>query len=332
MAQWGILGQGEQWVNTGADGFMEDRSVHDKQQRYHSHQQEDQAGVQDDHVILNENANIMKKSKSNHELLEHSNIIGGSSVKKRQSRLARSRRRANPMTSQYDTSTYMHTNIVVGNTRGGRIITSPPALVAWSVDAIRVVRDQLYRAGNFTLEVPYAENWPREEFYMHGREPSSLECDRDRTLPLWATMDYSSPMPVSNFNDVPSSSKQLLETTYSNNTCNAEADEVASNVSSNQNKNNLIISNLPLMADEVNELLNEIDVQIAEQRKRRLEKLRPPSRWKRNWYFAALGAPVAGYVVYTLAKDNWGVILLKHFLSKMKSFYAEHVYEPLTDM
>uniref|UniRef100_A0A7S2LGP4 Uncharacterized protein n=1 Tax=Leptocylindrus danicus TaxID=163516 RepID=A0A7S2LGP4_9STRA len=338
VAQWGVLGQGEQWVKTGADGFMEDRSVHTSNETN---------AMTTTPIIKKQSTarNIMTRSKSGHELLEHSNIIGattpGSIVRKKSNR--RQRQQQQSRKNNAGNAMYMHTdtNIVVGNTRGGRIITSPPALVAWSVDAVRVIRDQLYRAGNFNMEVPYAENWPREEYYMHGREPSSHDMDRDHVLPLWATMDSSRPCSSSASNG----NRALLES-YSNannlddlNT-SVEADEVASNGSSSNhhqlttlnNKTNLAISNLVLMSEEVNELLNEIDVQMAEQRKRRLEKLRPPSRWKRNWYFAALGAPVAGYVVYTLAKDNWGIILLKHVLSKMKSFYAEHVYEPLTDI
>ena len=56
----------------------------------------------------------------------------------------------------------------------------------------------------------------------------------------------------------------------------------------------IVISDLQLMAAEVTEILNSMERYLRLQRKRRLDKLKPPSRLIRNWYIAAFTMPVIG--------------------------------------
>ena len=209
---------------------------------------------------------------------------------------------------------YGHSNIVVGNTRGGRIITDPCALTAWSIDAIRVVRDQLYRAGDFSLELPHASNWPQEEYYLKRRNQGKKMRKysigwNDSSLPLWAIED----------SEIPCSSDRSISF-------------VDNSDDNRKQPPTIVLHDIEMLSKEVNDLLVEIEEQIAQQRIRRFDKLKPPSRWRRNWYMVAIGAPVGFYIGYKLLKDRFGISLLKQVFSKMSAFYAEHVSEPITDM
>ena len=65
------------------------------------------------------------------------------------------------------------------NARGGRVLNDDAALAAWSVDAIRVVRDQLYRARNVSNQpLPFVQNWMRYVFrkiFMHSSKLVRVE-------------------------------------------------------------------------------------------------------------------------------------------------------------
>jgi len=205
---------------------------------------------------------------------------------------------------------YGYSNIVVGNTRGGKIISDSSAHAAWSIDAMRVIRDQLYRAGHPTLELPFSFNWPQEQYYIRERKRSLKVNSRSRSdsfgyaneaLPLWATRNSV----LGGYTE-----SSLIE-----------------------NESNFIsISDIFLLCEEVKGLINAMNIQMSLQRSRRLDKLKPPSSLIRNWVFYAMGAPVGLYAFYKLVKDRWGISLCKHFMTKMASFYAEHVREPITDM
>lgn len=71
---------------------------------------------------------------------------------------------------------------------------------------------------------------------------------------------------------------------------------------------------------------------MQQQRKRRLDKLKPPSRIRRNWYILAFGVPIAGYMAYNLTKENRGLKLAKEIYQQTISFCAEHISEPLQSM
>jgi len=106
---------------------------------------------------------------------------------------------------------YVDSLLYVRNQKGGAIMKNDSALAAWSIDAIRIVRYQLYNAGSGVAPLPNYQNWPKEKehFYSydlypsnHRKRPSlgdsmmSMEDVnifddnhyQDNDLPLWATM------------------------------------------------------------------------------------------------------------------------------------------------
>lgn len=93
-----------------------------------------------------------------------------------------------------------------------------------------------------------------------------------------------------------------------------------------------IIQDIKSMADEVNGILNSMEKYMSIQRKRRLQKLKPPSRMYRNWYIAAMAVPVTGYVAYKLMQGNVGSRLAAEVYAKICTFFAEHVSEPIVSM
>ena len=175
----------------------------------------------------------------------------------------------------------------VSNSRGGSILVDEDELATWSIDGIKVVRDQLYRAAVPGAQLPCYDNWPNEVRHFNGDTVGhSDEIDH----PAWASTKGTkatdkSPLPI-------------------------------------------VINNLPGMADEVSALLQSIELNLDQQRQRRLNKLRPPSNLRRNWYMIALGIPTAAYATYHVCKDHGGYFLLKEFLAKIGQFYNEHVSEP----
>lgn len=92
------------------------------------------------------------------------------------------------------------------------------------------------------------------------------------------------------------------------------------------------IHDIKSMADEVGQILNSMETYMNKQRRRRLEKLRPPSRISRNWYFAAIAIPFAGYVTYKLTQRDLGSRIAAEAYDKISKFFAEHVSEPLVSM
>ncbi len=58
--------------------------------------------------------------------------------------------------------------------------------------------------------------------------------------------------------------------------------------------NSDIVIEIQLMAAAATEILNSMEQYLRLQRKRRLDKLKPPSRLIRNWYIAAFTMPVIG--------------------------------------
>jgi hypothetical protein len=75
----------------------------------------------------------------------------------------------------YEKQTSSHAHVFVGKKHGGGIYVDDPAFLAeWSVDAMKLIRKQLNRAGNGRVSIPFFENWT---------DASNRELD----LPLWAS-------------------------------------------------------------------------------------------------------------------------------------------------
>ena len=250
---------------------------------------------------------------------------------------------------------YAESHLFVKNVRGGEIVSNDPALAAWAIDAIRVVRDQLYSAGNGVNPLPFYENWPREQRHFdngqnqeetstarlgdsmmsqgtHGAfEDDAYEGVLD--IPLWATCDVGYDASNSSSLHVGKESTGDLSCILSNSEILIEEGKHAAHpkkdIETQDTVGDVVISDLSLMAAEVTEILNSMEMYMMLQRKRRLDKLKPPSRIVRNWYVAAIGIPIAGYVAYNLTKGNLGARLASEVYQKIVSFCAEHVSEPL---
>jgi len=222
----------------------------------------------------------------------------------------------------FNHSTLVGTN--VSNSPGGSIVVDQEALTTWSIDAIRVIRDQLYRAvGSGVRELPFVENWPREK--RHFRDGGDGNGDaataafvNELDLPLWAREK--------------SPSRSDVETSDASRRAAADAaatESVNVSPSSNISLSNIIISDLNNMSNEVSALLQSIEVHLEQQRARRLHRLRPRSRLRRNWYLFAIGMPIGTYALYKLTKEHGGFYLLQRCFAKMADIYRDHVFEPL---
>jgi len=282
---------------------------------------------------------------------------------------------------------------VAGDSQGIKI--NGPALAAWSVDAIRVVRDHLYRAGGNHCPLPYFEHWPREEIHFldgdgnvdiiqndkndadnrnsknlesidgNSREvPSAILTDSmfsvdaakvfkneslhypkqniTKNLPTWAATSHDTEststthqsrrdFDSNKVGDTIHPEKGILPiSTTSHIKVDAINNQLLSQNSVERNDgNNIVITDLTRMASEVNEILNSMEVYMKMQRKRRMDKLKPPSRLMRNWYVAVVTAPLLTYIGYKLTKGNVGIHLAKEVYKKIAVFCAEHISEPL---
>lgn len=227
---------------------------------------------------------------------------------------------------------YEESHLFVRNVRGGEIQSNDEALAAWTIDAIRVVRDQLYGAGNALKPLPYFENWPREYRHFAMGMGNNLDMSTTRLgdsiindevrlvfkdnddnidLPLWATVGMGTEHEL----------RDGLEITSDGISVNSSVDKME-------------ITDLNLMASEVAELLNSMETNMSLQRRRRLEKLRPPSLLARSWYIAAIILPIIGYSTYRFVQTEDKIFgtFVQDVYYKVCSFCAEHVHDPLRAM
>ena len=178
---------------------------------------------------------------------------------------------------------------------------------------MRVIRDQLYRvvpASQGATELPYAEHWPREMSHFRGDNVNNNEA---HDLPSWARYASSS-----------SSTSDAAEISL--------ASLAAAEAAGVNHVSSVIITDLGKMSEEVSAVLECIEVLLEQQRSRRLDWLRPPSRLRRNWYLIALGVPVGAYMMYTLTKEHGWIMLLNTLFSKTADICRDHVFEPLNSI
>ena len=173
---------------------------------------------------------------------------------------------------------------------GGRIVIDEDAQVIWSIDAMRVVRDQLYRASLGVQALPHTSNWPREAKHFSGDENTTTQ---NEDLPVWADVSHL-------ITDArPAATDALSQSKTAEPDIQHKVEDTGSTV----------ISDLSKMSEEVGSLLEAIEVNLYQQRSRRLDKLRPPSRLRRNWYLFAVAIPTALYIGHKLTKEHGGKIL-----------------------
>lgn len=207
-----------------------------------------------------------------------------------------------------------YTNVSVEKYFNGQIVFDDPALAEWSVDAMAIVRNQLYRAANGKVSLPGTANWS---------EGSSLSYD----VPGPVALDPSDEMDVTNESVVPP--RLPLWAKASNIPSFEEEDQ--GNESTN-NHNRVIICDLPLMVAEVSDLLDVMESIMSIQRSRRLDKLKPPHWIRQNWYISAIAFPSFSYLLYKTTSKGYGWVFLKYTAQKFVGFFREHVVDPFFAM
>jgi hypothetical protein len=215
---------------------------------------------------------------------------------------------------------YGHASVFVRKTHGGTILLDDPALVAWSVDAIRVVRTQLYRAGTGLIPLPCAENWKGNagELITEGAEavPSML--------PVWASREKlptSTTLKIEHATIVETEQEDIIG-----------AREGVRETEGQPEEGRIVVTDLNAMASEVSELLDSMEVIMTIQRNRRLEKLKGLPFIRRTWYMAAVGGPVVSYLIYRLLKGGIGMRLASRASQNIRSLFNEHLYGPVCAM
>lgn len=301
VAQWGVLGEGGEWATVaGFDGSMPVEAGDDvdlppsPMRRVHS-------GFID---------NI--ESSAPPELPRQAPTSNVSNL---------------PQHSHHNTLYY--TNVSVKMDHNGRIFIDNPALAEWSVDAMLIVRRQLYRAANGLVVLPFADNWSGDEeipstldpaVEKAGTLPNLTGPDGTTTtsnLPVWASIKTSHATPIS---------QPLHEEEEED---DVEDENVTKETSSDDNRH-VIISDLPLMVSEISELLDVMEPVMGLQRARRLDKLKAPSWLRRNWYFMAASSPVVSYLVYKMLHSGFGP--LRRAANMFRDFFREHVIGPISAM
>ena len=338
VEKWGVLGQGGEWAAVaGGDGGMEEstRSLHERGDS--SLSRESSAGAPQGRSMRDYYSLGLSSSIDNEKSMR---ILG-----------PQSRRR-----STY----YGQAEVMVKNTRGGRIERDDPALAAWTVDALRVIRDQLYKAGNTSLQLPYYENWKDEVDHFARKSSNNLAGELDNgattpirfqsteSLPLWATEDattstYHSPERRDDRrakfratgireHDTPDFPPTIDddEVTGQNDGMDEEVNRFIKSQGTHQAiTGDVMISDLPLFAQEISSLLDSMEVLMQNQRRRRLMKLKPPPRMKRQWYVASVLAPAGGYIALKLFKDGYIKEALQWAAEQLGNFYNEHLSGPI---
>lgn len=221
--------------------------------------------------------------------------------------------KAGRLSNQRRASSIYYTDVSVRNTYNGQIVMDNPALAEWSVDAMALVRNQLYRACNGRVALPFAQNWAHidelslsyasQHNFVDDSTAATTESAADKKLPLWATV-----APHSGDFNAPDENAA------------AEEDVV---------KHRVTISDLPLMVQEVSELLDAMEGIMEIQRNRRLDKLKEPSKLRRLWYVIALTVPSLGYFMFKTRNQQYGLGYLKYAANMLSEFCREHVVSPM---
>jgi len=343
VQQWGVLGQGGQWAAVaGGDGMMDggasQRSISDAERADSTLSRESSAGAPRDGSMRDY---YSIKTRMDDET---------------------STRFISPQGRRRSTY-YGQAEVLVRNSRGGGIERDDPALAAWTVDALRVIRDQLYKAGNRGFQLPYFENWNGEVEYFsrisnasagHGEvDPATtpIRFSSIESLPLWATEDistatYHSPDRSENRRakfhgtgsgergestldeEMPPSIDEGDDRDYQDGGMEKEVQRFIKDVGGGV-AGDVTISDLPLFALEIAALLDSMEVLIQNQRRRRLLKLKPPPRIKRQWYVASIVAPSVGYIALKLFRDGYIKDGLRWAAEQLGNFYNEHLAGPI---
>ncbi|CAB9528536.1 expressed unknown protein [Seminavis robusta] len=335
VAQWGVLGHGGQWATvqgtyvfteeTAAVAAESQRQLLMKEQQQQQEQGQGQGQQQLAESIESvlpaqplERIGLSNQQQQRHRGSRHTHSNANRTSSKRSDRKKWKREKG------------YYASVFVRNEYDGKILMDDATLAEWSVDAMELIRNLLLRASNGKAQLPYEHHWknspppperqssvlttesetgqliveeevqPQEELPLNDNKHGVEEVGANRQLPVWAQW----------------------------------ASKDGNNVEAEPNKeptlddDTVVISNLPLMAAEVSELLNSIEDIMPLQRSRRMRKLRPPSMFRRRWYLTVVAAPTLSYLTYHLISRGYGAELIKATLSKIYLFFEERVYVP----
>lgn len=313
VARWGVLGDGGDFATvTGFDGRMP------------SQEEPDSTPTALDHMPNHPDATPRKGSTSRiprvpsdlGELPLPPPAIGGPDLP-RQAPTSK----VSQLPQQRQPSSIYYTNVSVKNNHGGRIVTDNPALAQWAVDAMSIVRRQLYRAANGQVVLPFAENWAQGDDqslsynsthnFIDDSTAATNESLTQKKLPLWASLESQQSMP-----------------TVDAKLDSMDADDELQEDHTTLGRSRVAISDLPLMVNEVSELLDVMEDIMEIQRARRLQKLKQPSVLRRSWYVVAMGVSSVTYFMYKTREKQYGWVYLKYAGQKLAEFCREHVVSP----
>ena len=333
VAQWGVLGQGGQWDTVqGTYVMTEDTAaVAAESQRQLVANSPGATPSNNNNHERNLSESLESMSALPARPLERIGMVNQQHPSERNAKQSKrsDRKRWNREKGYY-------ASVFVRNENDGKIHMDDAALAEWSVDAMALIRNLLERASHGKVVLPYEHHWKPNGKGLHQRQFSSgvlsdsshpgelileeereeeladgndEDLDQQRQLPIWA--------------------KWASEQTLGNSVEMERAEDGTPIVTDVEH---VVISNLPLMAAEVSELLNSIEDIMSSQRHRRMRKLRPPSMFRRRWYLTAVAAPMGTYLIHRLVSKGYGSELIKVTMSKLYKFFQEHVSVPFMAM
>jgi hypothetical protein len=174
------------------------------------------------------------------------------------------------------------------------------------VDAMKLIRRHLFRAGNGRVPIPCESNWVVAQSQYEGIQSPIQKSNPSRKLPLWASEVVN---------------QGRLESTR----------QFESNLSA-PSEHRVTITDLPLMVSEVSELLDIMEGMMVIQRQRRLDRLQPPSWLRSNWYIVVTVAPSLAFLMRRLSTKGYGKQAIKFVVQRVTTFFRERVVDPVAAM
>ena len=330
VAQWGVLGQGGQWAPVaGFDGSMPGAggvclSVNHEDEENGKH---NDGGWQNRYPdpfspelsVYKTPTHYATPTAENHTSETFDPVAVGLSVNRKIScdvnRLLLSSSKVGMHESthrgRHSPRRYLQAQVLVGKRHGEGIFVDDPGFLAeWSVEAIALVRRHLFRAGNGKILIPFHTNWTNDTL-NYGKDAGRACRNENRMskLPCWAGEVPTVTEATEEYEDTSNSSMKALPP-----------------------KARVTITDLPLLVAEVEELLDIMEGMMAIQRQRRLERLRPPSWLRSNWYMVTCVAPPLALLFRRLATKGYGKEAITFVCSKITTFFRERVADPVVAM
>ena len=328
VAQWGVLGQGGQWAPVaGFDGSVPSGVAHAVIN------DDEENGKHSDHGWQNRYPDPFSPELSVHKTPTHyttptaeahsqdtgdpetAEISANRKVFRDVDRLLLSSSRVGVQESAYRSRQsqrrYPQAQVLVGKRHGeGIFVEDPWFLAEWSVEAIALVRKHLFRAGNGKIPIPFETNWTINALKDSNDSSRTRRNENNiMNLPWWA-------------GEVPVVSDVAEENVDASN----------SSMKAVTPKARITITDLPLFVAEVEELLDIMEGMMAIQKQRRLERLRPPSWFRSNWYLVASVAPSLALLFRRLATKGYGKEAITFVVQKISTFFRERMAEPVVAM